>query len=43
MIKLDNLGNESGVFEASSEELDFKVFQFTSKNINKLKEKAKVL
>jgi len=42
MIKLDNLGNESGIFEASSEELDFKVFQFTSKNINKLKEKAKV-
>lgn len=45
MIKLDNLlplGNESGVFEASSEELDFKVFQLTSKNINKLKEKAKV-
>ncbi|RHN47415.1 putative omega-hydroxypalmitate O-feruloyl transferase [Medicago truncatula] len=45
MIKLDNLlplGNESGVFEASSEELDFKVFQLTSKNINKLKEKAKI-
>lgn len=43
MINLSNLpsGIESGVFEASKEELDFKVFQLTSNNINNLKEKAK--
>ncbi|PNX97681.1 omega-hydroxypalmitate O-feruloyl transferase-like protein [Trifolium pratense] len=43
LIKLDSLplGFESGIFEASSKELEFKVFQLTSKNINNLKEKAK--
>jgi len=43
MIKLDNLplGIKSGVFEASSEELDFMVFQLTYEDINNLKEKAK--
>ncbi|KAK7396026.1 hypothetical protein VNO78_16716 [Psophocarpus tetragonolobus] len=43
LIKLDNLhtGMESGVFEASKEELHFKVFQLTSHNILTLKEKAK--
>nr|KYP34759.1 Anthranilate N-benzoyltransferase protein 1 [Cajanus cajan] len=42
LIKLGNLptGPESGVFEASKEELDFKVFQLTSDNILSLKEKA---
>ncbi|XP_057722146.1 acyltransferase GLAUCE isoform X1 [Arachis stenosperma] len=32
---------EAGVFEASSEELHFKVFHLTTDNINRLKEKAK--
>ncbi|RHN47417.1 putative transferase [Medicago truncatula] len=43
MIKLDNLplGIKSGVFEASSEEFDFMVFQLTYEDINNLKEKAK--
>lgn len=43
MIKVDNLplGIKSGVFEASSEELDFMVFQLTYEDINNLKEKAK--
>ncbi|XP_061354843.1 acyltransferase GLAUCE [Gastrolobium bilobum] len=43
LIKLGNLptGLDSGVFEASSEELDFKVFRLTSENIISLKEKAK--
>jgi hypothetical protein len=43
LIKLDSLpfGFESGIFEASSKEVEFKVFQLTSKNINNLKEKAK--
>ncbi|KAK7336217.1 hypothetical protein VNO77_16751 [Canavalia gladiata] len=43
LMKLGNLptGLESGVFEASKEELHFKVFQLTSDNINNLKEKAK--
>ncbi|XP_027352354.1 omega-hydroxypalmitate O-feruloyl transferase-like [Abrus precatorius] len=43
LIKLDNLptGLENGVFEATKEELDFKVFELTSQNIMSLKEKAK--
>lgn len=43
MIKLNNLpsGIESGVFETSSEELDFKIFRLSSNNIKNLKEKAK--
>ncbi|KAK7286512.1 hypothetical protein RJT34_21557 [Clitoria ternatea] len=43
MIKLSNLptGFESGVFKASKEELDFKVFQLTPENITNLKEKAR--
>lgn len=43
LIKLGNFpaSLESGVFEASSEELDFKVFRLTSENINSLKEQAK--
>lgn len=40
MIKLSN-NLESTVFEASSEQLNFKVFQLTSNNIITLKEKAK--
>lgn len=40
MIKLSN-NLESTVFEASSEQLNFKVFQLTSNNIIALKEKAK--
>jgi hypothetical protein len=45
MIKLDDLpsGIGHGIFEASLDELDFKVFQLTSENINNLKEKAKVI
>ncbi|KHN46812.1 Omega-hydroxypalmitate O-feruloyl transferase [Glycine soja] len=44
LIKLDKLptgSTESGVFEATNEELNFKVFQLTSHNILSLKEKAK--
>ncbi|RDX81535.1 Omega-hydroxypalmitate O-feruloyl transferase, partial [Mucuna pruriens] len=43
LIKLGNLpsGLESGVFEASNEDLNFRVFRLTSDNILSLKEKAK--
>ncbi|CAJ1793450.1 unnamed protein product [Sphenostylis stenocarpa] len=43
LIELDNLatGIESSVFDASKEELDFRVFKLTSDNILSLKEKAK--
>ncbi|KAI9121365.1 hypothetical protein K1719_008398 [Acacia pycnantha] len=45
--ELLNLGNfpvtgtESGVFEASAEDLDFKIFRLTAHNINHLKSEAK--
>ncbi|XP_028761202.1 fatty alcohol:caffeoyl-CoA acyltransferase-like [Neltuma alba] len=44
LLNLGNLpvtGPESGVFEASSEHLDFKIFRLTAHNINHLKAEAK--
>jgi len=40
MLKLNDLPN-SNIFEASTEQLQFKVFKLTSKDITKLKEEAK--
>ncbi|KAI4348423.1 hypothetical protein L6164_009148 [Bauhinia variegata] len=43
LLKADSLppGFDSGVFQASSEQLDFKIFQLTSDDLKALKEKAK--
>ncbi|XP_054804149.1 LOW QUALITY PROTEIN: acyltransferase GLAUCE-like [Prosopis cineraria] len=44
LLSLGNVpatGPESGVFEASSEDLDFKIFRLTADNINHLKAEAK--
>ncbi|KAI4350394.1 hypothetical protein L6164_004853 [Bauhinia variegata] len=43
LLQLDKLPPEfdSGVFQASSEKLDFKIFQLTSEDLKALKEKAK--